>query len=278
MSVLATIAKPADRPPIITICGDAGTGKTSLAATFPSPVFIRAEDGLQALPANARPDAFPVLQSSAMLFDQLIALLKEPHDYSTLVIDSVSKLEEIFVREILENDPRAKGINQALGGYGNGPSAVAALHGRVRKAAGMLNEKRHMAIVFIAHADIETMRPPDMDDYTRHSLRLMPKSLPHYVDDVDLVGFVRLASALRGGDGDRKKIISDGSRELVCHATAASVAKNRFGIEDDLPFEKGENPLADALGITARKGKASNAKPANTAANVTIDTDEGEGE
>ena len=260
MSVLSTIAKPADRPPIITICGDAGTGKTSLAASFPNPIFIRAEDGLQAIPASERPDAFPVVKSGAELFDQLIALAQEEHSYSTLVIDSVSKLEEIFVREILDSDTRAKGINQALGGYGNGPAAVAAQHARVRKAAGVLNERKAMAIVFIAHADIETMRPPDMDDYTRHSLRMMPKGLPFYVDDVDLVGFVRLCSALRGDDDSRKKVISDGSRELVAYATAASVAKNRYGITDPIPFAKGENPLADALGITARMAKAIPAK------------------
>jgi len=253
MSVLGTISKPADRPPIITICGDAGTGKTSLAATFPNPIFIRAEDGLQSIEPDKRPDAFPVLKDSAALWDQLMALLNEDHSYSTLVIDSVSKLEEIFIREILETDQRAKGINQALGGYGNGPAAVAAQHGRVRKAAGLLNERKAMAVVFIAHADIETMRPPDMDDYTRHSLRMMPKSLPHYVDDVDLVGFVRLASALRGGEDERKKVISDGSRELIAMATASSVSKNRYGITQALPFNIGSNPLADALGITARK-------------------------
>lgn len=49
MSVLASISKPADRAPIITIVGDAGTGKTSLAATFPESIFIRAEDGLQSI-------------------------------------------------------------------------------------------------------------------------------------------------------------------------------------------------------------------------------------
>lgn len=260
MSVLSTVSKPDNRPPIITICGDAGTGKTSLAATFPKPIFIRAEDGLQSIPADQRPDAFPLLHSGEEIWPQLIALLNEPHDYQTLVIDSVSALEALFIRDILEADKRAKGINQALGGYGNGPAAVAAAHLRVRKAAGMLRDKRGMNVVFISHADLETMRLPDTDDYTRYSLRLMPKSLPAYVDDVDLVGFVRLVSALRGEEGDRKKVISNGDREIICHATAASVSKNRYGITEPLDCLPGVNPLAGPLGITAET-KAAKAKP-----------------
>lgn len=256
MSILSTISKPAARPPIITILGDAGTGKSSLAATFPNPIFIRAEDGLGRIHGDIeKPDAFPPTTEAGQLWDQLMALAKEEHEYDTLVIDSVTKLEELFIREILEKDTRAKGINQALGGYGNGPAAVAAQHGRVRKAAGVLNAKG-MAVVFIAHADLETMRLPDADDYQRYSLRLMPKSIAPYVDDVDLVAHVRLVSAMRGDEDERKKVISDGSREIVCHATAASVTKNGLGITEPIDFEPGSNPL-----LAHFAGKAAKAKP-----------------
>ena len=259
MSILSTISKPENRSPIITICGDAGTGKTSLAATFPNPIFIRAEDGLQSIPVGQRPDAFPIIRTVDDLWAQLIALLQENHDYQTVVIDSVSKLEELFIRTVMEMDGRAKSLNQAMGGYGAGVSAVAAMHARVRKAAGLLNERKGMTVVFISHADLETMRLPDADDYTRYSLRLMSKSLPPYVDDVDLVGFVRLVSALRGDEGDRKKVVSNGDRELICHATAASVSKNRYGITEPLECPPGVNPLAEILGMSVkpkRKAKA----------------------
>lgn len=242
-SPLSQVQKPADRPVIATITGDSGMGKTSLAATFPKPIVIRAEDGLQAIPADIRPDAFPVITSVDDVWEQMTALINEHHEYETLVIDSVTALERLFIQHVVEKDERKpKSINQALGGYGAGPSAVAALHQRVRKAAGILNSRKGMHVVFIAHADTETIELPDQDPYTRYSLRLGKKSVAPYVDDSDIVGFLKLQTYTRG-DGERKKAISDGTRLLTCHAVASSVSKNRYGITEDLPFSEGVNPF-----------------------------------
>lgn len=243
MSILDQIAKPSDRPIIATILGDAGMGKTSLAATFPQPVFIRAEDGMQAIPAESRPDALPVLSSVDDLWEQLSALIKEEHGYQTVVVDSVTALERMFAQYIIDNDPKKpKSLNQANGGYGAGFSAVATLHQRVRKAAGLLVEKG-IHVVFIAHADTEVVELPDQDPYTRYGLRLHRKSTAPYLDDSDVVGFIKLRT-FTTGDGERKKAISDGARLLVTYATAANVSKNRFGITEDLELNPGQNPLA----------------------------------
>ena len=96
MTMMETVRKPAERPVIVTLCGDSGMGKTSLAAAFPKPIFIRAEDGMQSIPENLRPDAFPVVTNSKMLWEQITAVIHEPHDYQTLVIDSVTALERMF--------------------------------------------------------------------------------------------------------------------------------------------------------------------------------------
>ena len=243
MSILNSIAKPDDRPIICTITGDAGLGKTSMAATFPRPIFIRAEDGLQAIPVATRPDAFPILSNVDQLWEQLTALIKEDHDYKTLVIDSVTQLDNLFTNHIVDTDPKKpRTIAQALGGYGAGFQALSSLHGRIRKAAGILNESKSMNIVFIAHAETETIELPDQDPYTRYNIRMQKKSVSHYTDNTDMVCYIKLETHTFG-EGDRKKAISDGTRILVTYATAANISKNRFGIEEDITFQKSINPF-----------------------------------
>lgn len=242
MSLLDQLEKPQDRPAILTITGDAGTGKTTLANTFPNPVFIRIEDGLQAIDEDRRPMAFPKVESVEQLMKQLQSVANEEHEFQTCVIDSVSQLETLFSEYVISNDPkRPASLNQAMGGYGNGRQAVANLHGRVRKAAQIMNDKG-MFVVFIAHSDVSTIELPDQDPYSRYELRLMKPCQTHYVDNVDMVAYLKMETFTRG-DGDRKKAISSGNRLAVCHTDAAQVSKNRYGINDPLIVEKNVNPF-----------------------------------
>lgn len=260
------IDKPKDNPAIITIAGDAGAGKTTLANTFPRPIFIRLEDGLQAIPKERRPDAFTVVDKVDDLWDQLNWLIKEEHNYKTLVIDSVTQAETLFIDYVVSTDTKnPRTINQAIGGYGAGMQAVSAYHGRIRKAAKILNEKRGMHVVFIAHTDVSTIELPDADPYSRYELRLGKKSMAHYVDNVDLVAYVKLET-FTTGDGERKKAISSGNRIAVCYTAAAQVSKNRYDITEDLLIEKSKNPFIEYIPFLKAQyeaAKSNNSKTTN---------------
>jgi hypothetical protein len=181
------------------------------------------------------------------LWEQLTALIKDDHDYKTLVIDSITQLDNLFTNYIVDTDPKKpRTIAQALGGYGAGFQAISSLHGRVRKAAGILNEVKGMNIVFIAHSETETIELPDQDPYTRYNIRMQKKSVSHYTDNVDLVGYLKLETHTMG-DGERKKAISDGTRILVTYASASNVSKNRYGINKDLIVVAGQNPLINLI-------------------------------
>ena len=245
MSILSTASRAKREPIIVTICGTPGTGKTSLASTFPKPVFLirtQGESLPRDLPQGQEPVSIGETDSTKKLWDQLIALTTEEHPYKTVVFDSVTGLEALFAEDVLKSDPKAKSIQTAMGGYGAGRDAIAVMHHRVRKAAEVLR-RRGIHVVFIAHSDVVTISPPDTESYTQYSLRLHSKSMAPYVDSVDIVGFIKQATALIG-DGDNKRAVSTGDRVLVTYLTPTAVTKNRLGIDQDITLQRGVNPFA----------------------------------
>lgn len=243
---LKTLSKPSGQRPIIcTLFGEGGMGKTTLAAMFPNPVFIRTEDGTASLAGNDNVSLFPLATSTQDVLDAIEALATQKHDHKTLVIDSITQLATMVEAEIVANDPKAKSINQAGGGYGAGYSTAAEKHRQIRDWAGSLAYEKGMNVIFIGHADTEMLDLPDMDAFARYTVRMHRKSLPHYTDNTDLVGLIRLKTLIRGGDGDKKRAISTGEREIICHPQASSVTKNRFNVSEPLAFTFDRNPFAD---------------------------------
>ena len=243
---LKTLSKPSGQRPIIcTLFGEGGMGKTTLAAMFKSPVFIRTEDGTASLAGNDNVSLFPLATSTQDVLDAIEALATQAHKHKTLVIDSITQLGTMIEAEIVAADPKAKSINQAGGGYGAGYSTAAEKHRQIRDWAGSLAYEKGMNVIFIGHADTEMLDLPDMDPFARYTVRMHKKSLPHYTDNVDLVGLIRLKTFVRGGDGDKKRAISTGEREIICHPQASSVTKNRFNVSEPLAFTFDRNPFAD---------------------------------
>lgn len=239
---LSSLSSVKSKPVIATILGEAGVGKTTLAATFPSPVIVPIEDGLQSLEGKDIP-AFPLVESSVELMECLNALATEPHDFKTVIFDSVTRLNELFEKEVIDSDPKGPAtINQALGGFGNGAVAVAHKHRNLRDLCGVLRDKFNMHVVFIAHADTEMLELPDQDSFHRYTIRMNKRSVSAYIDNVDLVGLLRIKT-FTTGEKDKKRATTNGTIELVVNAMPSSVSKNRYGIDRPITVEKGINPL-----------------------------------
>lgn len=263
MSLLESASRPdTNRPLILTIYGPAGCGKTSLACTFEDAFLIRTQG--EQLPRDVSegqmPMALPPLGSKLIdvsgkkvwdkseLFDQLTSLVKDEHNFKTVIFDSVTGLEDMFIQSVVDADPKKpKSIVQAAGGYGAGRAAVRALHSRVRKAAEILRERRGMNVIFLAHVEIDRLDPPDGDPYSSYSLQLHKESAPIYVNSSDIVAFMKQDTIVMGEEGESKKAITTGQRYLSVDMTPASVSKNRLGIEKDIPVKKGENPFAEYM-------------------------------
>ena len=240
-------------PIILTLCGEAGSGKSSLASTFPDAFIIRTVGEAMPRDVNNAPDELPPLGGKRLengtwdeseLFDQLMALVKDEHNYKTLIVDSITGLEDLFVQNILEVQPaKQKSMNSAMGGFGSAWDTVAAKHGRLRKAAEVLRTRRGMNVVFIGHVEVDRVDPPDGEAYSKYNLQLHKKTAPIYVNNSDVVGFLKQDRIVMEGG---KAQTTDG-RVLVVEMTPANVSKNRLGITGNLKVQKGINPFAEYI-------------------------------
>ncbi len=241
---LKSLSRPtSERPMIATFFGEGGMGKSTLAAMFPAPVFVRAEDGTASLAGHPDVLLFPVAKSTGDVFDAIEALATGDHDRKTVVIDSVTQFEKLATKEIIdsESNPKAKNMAAAHGGYGKAFLMLDRKHQELREACDYLATDCGMNVVFLAHATTEEIELPDMDKYSRYTIQLHKNRqvdcLHHYANNADLVGFIRLVTNLRGAEGGKKRAISDGAREIICFPTASNISKNRYSITAPIGFD-----------------------------------------
>jgi hypothetical protein len=269
MSYLSKASKPTVQAPVLTIVGFPGVGKTSLAALFPSPIFVQAENAgsvFETWNDEDKPTLFPELPApnaekqrkpSDILLAQLRELITEDHDFKTVIIDAVTTLNTVFENEVIEFDPNATNIGEAGGGYGKGYLEVATLHSKVRNACEHLRRKG-IAVIFLAHSGIcKVKNRPDVEAYSTWSLDMHEASRKIYVATSDAVLYLKSKEFVMGSEKDKKgnvksfgKVTSTGERVLIAasEGTIGYVdAKNRYDFPEEIEVEKGSNPLLELI-------------------------------
>jgi hypothetical protein len=249
----------ASLPPIVVLHGLPGVGKTTLAADFPAPVFLQVEDGI---PVGIELATFGLLESYSAIIDALRYLGTETHDYRTLVLDSLDKLEPLIFSAVCAEHGYAS-IESP--GYGRGYVQADTLWLELLRACEWLRRTRRMMIVMIAHSEVVTINDPRAASYTSYQLRLHKRARGLIEDAADLIGFLATDVVIKNeqtGFGKTRARADGGStRWLHVEGRPAFVAKNRFGMPERIripqPFDFEElgkffpRPQAGATTIAA---------------------------
>jgi hypothetical protein len=227
------------KPPRLLVYGTEGIGKSTFAAQAPHPIFVQTEDGLDEI-ACAR---FPLATTFDEVRTALAELRTEPHDYETVVIDSLDWLERMIWDQVCQ-ETGAKSIEKADGGYARGYTHALTYWRDIVEGLNLLRNGRGMVVALIAHAKVEKFEDPESSPYDRYSPRLHKHAAALLSEWCDAVFFAtrKIRTQTEDAGFNRKRTIAHalgkdgGERILRTVGGPSCIAKNRFGIAEDLPL------------------------------------------
>lgn len=233
MTLASIIKSVTARPHRVVLYGVEGVGKTTFAATAPSPIFIGTEEGSGALEL-AR---FPRPERWSDMLEAVRVLTEEPHSYKTLALDSLDWAEPLLWAHVCERDGKMTADGKAsIEAYGFGKGYVAALdEARVLLAAlETLQAKRGMHVVVIAHAHLKMLKNPLGEDFERYTLKVHEKLGGAVREWAETVLFANFETFTKADQNDRHKGFSTGRRLAYTTKSAGFEAKNRYALPEEL--------------------------------------------
>ena len=233
----------------VVIYGPEGIGKSTFASHFPEPLFIDTEGSTKQMDV-ARMDK-PT--SWTMLKNQLAYIKANPSVCKTVVIDTIDWAEQLCIDDVCALYQK-KGIEDF--GYGNGYVYEKEEFGRFLNSLEEIIEKG-INVVLTAHAQLRKFSQPDeIGEYDRWELKLGKKTgsqiSPLVKEWADMVLFANYKTFAVATDKDAKKFKAQGGqRVMYTEHHPCWDAKNRHGLENELPFEYSHIAHIFAVNVTA---------------------------
>jgi hypothetical protein len=240
MTMLSRVQKGrTPKPPRLLVYGTEGIGKSTFAAGAPNPVFIQTEDGLDEIECAK----FPLVKTFDEAIGAIGELRNEAHDYETVVIDSLDWLERTIWDRVCQA-PGVSSIEKADGGFAKGYTHALTFWRELVDQLNALRAARGMVVLLIAHARVERFEDPESSPYDRYSPRLHKHAAALISEWCDAVLFAtrKIRTQTEDAGFNRKRTIAHaigkdgGERILRCVGGPSCIAKNRFGIAEDLPL------------------------------------------
>lgn len=220
--------------PRIFIYGPHGVGKNTWAAGAPNPIFIQTEDGMGLLESAA----FPLATASSQVHEAISLLYYETHDFKTVVLDSADWLDYLIATEIrasFEEKERAFGKDALL---------IAEQWRGILDGLNALRAKG-MTVILTGHCEIKRFDPPDSESYERYQPKMTNRASALVQEWADCVLFANwrtwvkkevVANATAKTPTTKAKPLATSERLVYTGEKPAYLAKNRYGLPDELPL------------------------------------------
>lgn len=238
MSFLERISKGQIRkPPRVIVHGVNGIGKSTLAASMPSPLFIDAEKGSLQLSVDRAPELKTYDDLTGLIGDLFVS----DHPYKTLVIDTVDWLEGLIIAEVIKRKPTTSKGKAVISiedyGWGEGYKHAREVLLEILQGFDALRDEKNMGICLLAHTTLRTMQRPDIDDFQVYTVKSNNKQTGELlIEWSDLTMFACDEIRTREKD-DRAKAVNTGRRVVYTTRMATHDAKNRYNLPPEITFD-----------------------------------------
>ncbi len=224
------------KPRRLLVYGVHGVGKTTFAAGAPAPIFVETEEGSDGLDVSR----FKLAKTYNDVMDSLRALARGGHEFKTVVLDSLDRLERLIWAEVCETvkHPQTGAKVERIEdyGYGKGYTYAADKFDELLGALDFIRYRCGMNVVLIAHEHTKKVENPEGDAYDRHEPMLHARAsalVQQWTDEVFFACYEMFVTQ-KTGDFGRKtsKATGSGERIMRIEERPAYLAKNRLAITD----------------------------------------------
>lgn len=235
---LANVTKgKIETPPIMLLIGQEKIGKSTFASKAPGAVFMDVENGTGHLDVARLPPP----ETFEDVLDLVQQLTAEPHDFKTLVVDTIDWVEPMIWRHVCKVNG-VDSIESVGGGFGKGYTAAVDEWRRFLAALERMHKARNMGVILLAHVRLRTVNNPEGPDFDRYEgmLHQSKQGIGAYTlvkQFVSHILFARHKDYAVKGDDKKIRGVSDGTRVLCTQRTAAFDAGTRGDLPAELPLE-----------------------------------------
>ncbi|MCP4601672.1 MAG: ATP-binding protein [Proteobacteria bacterium] len=224
---------PKPKPPRVLIFGVPGIGKTTFGTEAPEPIFITTEDGADNFPDLAQ---FESATSWSEFITNLSEVSIEDHKYKTLVIDTMSGLVELAIKEATAT--KFDGDLNKWNSYGKGDKMTAEL---IETALYHLDRCRDkgMLVLMLSHRSIVTIKDAIAGEYDQFTMQAPKNTRAKIVNWCDIVGHAYNKVVITNSEDDKaSRAIHQDVRSLDLRHSPSQECKTRAGwdMPENMPF------------------------------------------